>query len=338
MAGQMGNERVTVLNLEVVEADPERNLLLLIRGAVPGPDGGLVMVRTAVKAGATKKEASDGDRRRPGRRRARWSASASFPAELFEAHRQRAADAPGGAGRRSPPSAPGTHSTKTRGDVAGGGKKPWRQKGTGRARQGSIRSPQWSGGGVAHGPHPRGHEMRVNKKMKQGALRSALTDALPVGQARRRRGRSRSTAPKTKDAVGVLGALRLEGKVLIVLPARRNGAVEKSFRNLRERPDRRTRGTSSTYDLHRAPTGCCSRKPRSAALTGEEPRRRETVVELPALEPAHTEAGTGGSDTEPEATATGASEPEAPSSRRGRSRRRPPPDGEKDGDEDGGGA
>jgi large subunit ribosomal protein L4 len=75
----------------------------------------------------------------------------------------------------------GTHSTKTRGDVSGGGRKPWRQKGTGRARQGSIRAPQWSGGGVAHGPHPRDHSMRVNKKMKRGALRSALTDAVTSG-------------------------------------------------------------------------------------------------------------------------------------------------------------
>jgi large subunit ribosomal protein L4 len=65
----------------------------------------------------------------------------------------------------------GTHSTKTRAEVRGGGKKPWRQKGTGRARQGSIRSPQWVGGGVSHGPQPRDHSMRVNKKMKKGALR-----------------------------------------------------------------------------------------------------------------------------------------------------------------------
>src|SRR3990172_2193291 len=76
----------------------------------------------------------------------------------------------------------GTASTKTRGDVRGGGKKPWRQKGTGRARAGSNRAPQWVGGGVAHGPQPRSHDMRVNKKMKKGALRSALTDALQSGK------------------------------------------------------------------------------------------------------------------------------------------------------------
>src|SRR2546430_7159854 len=76
----------------------------------------------------------------------------------------------------------GTHSTKTRAEVRGGGKKPWRQKGTGRARHGSIRSPIWSGGGVAHGPKPRDYSMRVNKKMRKAALRAALTDAVTSGK------------------------------------------------------------------------------------------------------------------------------------------------------------
>src|SRR6266571_5598741 len=76
----------------------------------------------------------------------------------------------------------GTHSTKTRAEVRGGGKKPWRQKGAGRARHGSIRSPIWSGGGVAHGPKPRDYSMRVNKKVKRNALRGALTDTLGSGK------------------------------------------------------------------------------------------------------------------------------------------------------------
>jgi len=124
----------------------------------------------------------------------------------------------------------GTHSTKTRGDVRGGGKKPWRQKGTGRARQGSIRSPQWVGGGVAHGPQPRSHAMRVNKKMRQGSLRSALTDALKSGKLAVV---SELTfeEPATREAVGVLDALGLDGKVLVVLPEPHE-TVEKSFRNL----------------------------------------------------------------------------------------------------------
>ncbi len=128
----------------------------------------------------------------------------------------------------------GTHSTKTRGEVSGGGRKPWRQKGTGRARQGSNRSPQWTGGGVAHGPHPRSHDMRVNKKMKKGALRSALTDALQSGKLAIV-DELRFETPKTKDAVEILRALQLGGKILLVLPSpTEDGAVEKSFNNLQE--------------------------------------------------------------------------------------------------------
>jgi large subunit ribosomal protein L4 len=126
----------------------------------------------------------------------------------------------------------GTHSTKTRGDVSGGGKKPWRQKGTGRARQGSIRAPQWSGGGVAHGPQPREHDVRVNKKMRKGALRSALTDAVASGKlvAIDEIG---FDEPKTKTAAELLHALDLEGKVLVVTSGPSgDGAVEKSFRNM----------------------------------------------------------------------------------------------------------
>jgi large subunit ribosomal protein L4 len=124
----------------------------------------------------------------------------------------------------------GTHSTKTRGEVTGGGRKPWRQKGTGRSRQGSIRSPQWVGGGVAHGPKPRSHEMRVNKKMKRGALRSALSDALASGKIAAVDGFG-FDGPKTKDALKTMSALGLEGRVLIVLP-QPDRDTELSFRNL----------------------------------------------------------------------------------------------------------
>jgi large subunit ribosomal protein L4 len=127
----------------------------------------------------------------------------------------------------------GTHKTKTRGEVSGGGKKPWRQKGTGRARQGSTRAPQWTGGGVVHGPRPRDHSMRVNKKMKRGALRAALTDAVQsdklvviddFGL----------TEPKTKQAARLLERLdATTGKTLVVVPSpTSDGAVEKSFRNI----------------------------------------------------------------------------------------------------------
>jgi large subunit ribosomal protein L4 len=124
----------------------------------------------------------------------------------------------------------GTHATKTRGDVSGGGRKPWRQKGTGRARQGSIRSPQWVGGGVSHGPQPHSHAVRVNKKMKQGALRSALTDALRSGKLAVVKDLAFGE-PKTREAAAVLDALGLTGKVLLVLDEP-GEVVEKSFRNL----------------------------------------------------------------------------------------------------------
>jgi large subunit ribosomal protein L4 len=124
----------------------------------------------------------------------------------------------------------GTHSTKTRAEVSGGGRKPWRQKGTGRARHGSNRSPIWVGGGVAHGPQPRDHAMRVNKKMKRGALRSALTDTLQSGKLAVI-DELAFEEPRTKEAVGVLESLELWGRVLVVLPSP-DVAVELSFRNL----------------------------------------------------------------------------------------------------------
>jgi large subunit ribosomal protein L4 len=124
----------------------------------------------------------------------------------------------------------GTHSTKTRAEVSGGGAKPWRQKGTGRARHGSNRSPIWVGGGVAHGPRPREHDKRVPKKMKRLALRSALTD-------RAREGRVKVMdsldfdRPSTKEAMDVLESIEAQGLVLLVLDGPQE-TVQKSFRNL----------------------------------------------------------------------------------------------------------
>jgi large subunit ribosomal protein L4 len=124
----------------------------------------------------------------------------------------------------------GTQSTKTRAEVAGGGAKPWRQKGTGRSRQGSIRAPQWRGGGVALGPKPRSYRQRTPKKMVRLALASALSD---------RRADSKVVvlddwgidAPSTRQAVEVLGKIGVEGRVLAVL-TRDDEAVWKSLRNL----------------------------------------------------------------------------------------------------------
>jgi large subunit ribosomal protein L4 len=126
----------------------------------------------------------------------------------------------------------GSHSTKTRAEVSGGGRKPWRQKGTGRARHGSIRSPLWVGGGVAHGPKPKEYEQRVPKKMKRLALRSALTDRAREGRIKVVDGLS-FDEPKTRDAVEALGSLGTFGNVLLVL-AEPDEVIEKSFRNLAE--------------------------------------------------------------------------------------------------------
>ncbi len=124
----------------------------------------------------------------------------------------------------------GTHSTLTRREVRGGGAKPWRQKGTGRARAGSIRAPQWRGGGVAHGPKPRVYAQRTPKKMIKLALRSALSDRAADGKVIVVDQWSFG-APKTKDAVAALSAIGAEGRVLLVL-GDGDENVWKSFRNL----------------------------------------------------------------------------------------------------------
>jgi large subunit ribosomal protein L4 len=124
----------------------------------------------------------------------------------------------------------GTHSTKTRGEVRGGGAKPWRQKGTGRARHGSIREPQWKGGGAAFGPKPRDYSVSVPKKMKAVALRSALSTRAREEKLLVVDGFS-FDKPKTKTAIAALKAWNVEGKALIVLVEGEEN-VAYSFRNL----------------------------------------------------------------------------------------------------------
>ena len=126
----------------------------------------------------------------------------------------------------------GTQSTKTRAEVRGGGAKPWRQKGTGRARQGSIRSPQWRGGGVALGPKPRSYRQRTPKKMVQLALRSALSDRAAEGRVAVV-SRWDFPVPRTREARAALAALGVDGRVLVVLGGEDDVAA-KSFRNLPE--------------------------------------------------------------------------------------------------------
>jgi len=110
----------------------------------------------------------------------------------------------------------GTADTKTRGEVSGGGRKPWRQKGLGRARQGSIRSPQFRGGGTVFGPHPRSYRQRTPKKMRRLALHSALSARAAEGQVKVVESFDWAE-PKTKQAVGLLKAMEVSGKALVVL-------------------------------------------------------------------------------------------------------------------------
>ncbi len=142
----------------------------------------------------------------------------------------------------------GTQSTRTRAEVSGGGKKPFKQKGTGRARQGSERAPQFTGGGVAFGPKPRSYRQRTPRKMVQLALRSALSDRAAEGRVAVIDSWG-LVEPSTKAALGVLAALEVTGKVLVVLsPHDESGA--KSFRNL---PDIHviSPGELNTYDVLR---------------------------------------------------------------------------------------
>ena len=140
----------------------------------------------------------------------------------------------------------GTQSTKTRAEVRGGGRKPWRQKGTGRARQGSIRAPQWIKGGIALGPKPRSYKYTVNKKEKRLAIKSCLSskvlekeltvvDSLPLKEI------------KTKEMVNALNNLKVEGKTLILLPEK-NETVQKSARNI-EGVKTTLVNTINVYDL-----------------------------------------------------------------------------------------
>ena len=124
----------------------------------------------------------------------------------------------------------GTQSTKTRSEVSGGGKKPWRQKGTGRARQGSTRAPQWTHGGIAHGPKPREYGFSINKKVRRLAMKSALSSKV-AAEEMVVLDSLQLDAIKTKDVVSVLSALEAGKKVLLVLPEK-NDVIYRSARNI----------------------------------------------------------------------------------------------------------
>ncbi|MGH3721023.1 MAG: 50S ribosomal protein L4 [Pseudonocardiaceae bacterium] len=126
----------------------------------------------------------------------------------------------------------GTHSTKTRGDVSGGGSKPYRQKGTGRARQGSMRAPQFTGGGVVHGPTPRDYSQRTPKKMKAAALRGALSDRARDGRVHVVSELVSGDTPSTKTVRTLLDALSNPSAKLLVVISRADEVGRRSVRNL----------------------------------------------------------------------------------------------------------
>src|SRR5213076_3427158 len=129
------------------------------------------------------------------------------------------------AGRRT-----GTHDTKTRGEVRGGGKKPYRQKGTGRARQGSTRAPQFTGGGTVHGPTPRSYAQRTPKKMKAAALRGALSDRARGGRVHVVSALVEGDAPSTKAAAAALARI-VDTRHVLLVAQREDVATWKSMRN-----------------------------------------------------------------------------------------------------------
>jgi len=140
----------------------------------------------------------------------------------------------------------GTHSTKTRAEVRGGAAKPWRQKGTGRARAGSLNAPHWRGGGVAMGPKPRSYAQRTPKKMIRLALASALSDRANDGKVRILEDYG-ITDPKTKDAIAILSKIDVWGRILVVVDAD-DTAARKSFANL-VGVDILTQDQLNTYDV-----------------------------------------------------------------------------------------
>jgi large subunit ribosomal protein L4 len=129
------------------------------------------------------------------------------------------------AGRRR-----GTHDTKTRAEVSGGGRKPWRQKGTGRARHGSIRSPIWRGGGIVFGPHPRDYGYNLPRKVRRLALKSALSAKAAEGKVVVL-DELKLAAPRTKEMLGIIANLRIAGPVLLVTAARDENII-RSARNI----------------------------------------------------------------------------------------------------------
>ena len=246
MAGRMGNDSSTTQNLTIHAVDADKGLVL-IQGAVPGPEGrrGAGPLRGEEPAAAAGGD-DRADHRHPHAGGSPTAAS-SCPPTIFDVtanvplmHQVVVAQL--AAARQ------GTHKTKTRGEVSGGGKKPYRQKGTGRARQGSTRAPQFNGGGVVHGPTPRSYDQRTPKKMKAAALRGALSDRARDGRVHVRRVLWSTAGPSTKTARAALGAVTSGAKHPRGARPRTTIAGWKSLRNV-PRCTCSTAGQLNTYDV-----------------------------------------------------------------------------------------
>ena len=186
----------------------------------------------------------------------------------------------------------GTHSTKTRGEVRGGGRKPYKQKGTGRARQGSTRAPQFAGGGTVHGPQPRNYSQRTPKKMKAAALRGALSDRARHGRIHVFSALIEAEKPSTRTVAALLGGLSERRNLLVVL-ARADEVALKSVRNL---PDVHVLFADqlNTYDVLCADEVIFTQAALESFLSGAQPKSGvsdvtvevETVVETTAANDA----------------------------------------------------
>ncbi len=220
----------------------------------------------------------------------------------------------------------GTHATKTRGLVRGGGRKPYRQKGTGRARQGSLRAPQYAGGGTVHGPQPRSYVQRTPKKMKAAALRGALSDRAANGRVAVVSGFVDGDQPRTRDAMAVLrtaiGLLdaRLNVRVLVVADAE----DELTWKSLRNAPGVRLLATGqlNTYDVlasehivftEAALAAFTGRPVPASADEAEAPKRRASKPKAEsAAAPAAESESVPEAGPEAEAEPAEAAEPQAP--------------------------
>jgi large subunit ribosomal protein L4 len=193
----------------------------------------------------------------------------------------------------------GTQSTKTRAEVRGGGAKPWRQKGTGRSRQGSIRAPQWRGGGLSHAPKPRSYKQRTPRKMIRLALASALSDRRADGKVLVLDSWGIDT-PSTKAAVEVLGKIGVEGRVLVVLT--RDEADVPVWKSLRNLPEVHvlTAGELNAYDVLVSDWVVFTKDSLPAAKVAEPTQAETTAPESAEAEPADAEA----TDAEPAAATT----------------------------------